>query len=84
VEPISQDRGRDLLTANNRGGIVPHAWTSELDIRELNSVALIRAGVGDFLSVDLFTMVAELTLHMIFVVLRPIFFGHTSPEACTC
>ncbi len=35
VEPISQDRGRDLVTANNRGGIVAHDFTSELDIREL-------------------------------------------------
>jgi len=34
VEPISQDRGRDLVTANNRGRIVPHDVTWELDIRE--------------------------------------------------
>jgi hypothetical protein len=35
VEPNSQDRGRDLVTANNRGGIVPHDFISELDIRGL-------------------------------------------------
>ena len=34
VEPISQDRGRDLVTANNRGSIVAHDFTSEPDIRE--------------------------------------------------
>src|SRR6266513_1310775 len=30
-----QDRGRDLVTANNRGGIVHHDVISELDIRGL-------------------------------------------------
>ncbi len=35
VEPISQNRGRDLVTANNRGDIVPHDVISELDFREL-------------------------------------------------
>ena len=35
VEQISQDRGRDLVTANSRGGIVPHDFTSALDIRAL-------------------------------------------------
>src|SRR6267143_4309897 len=35
VEPNSQDRGRDLVTANNRGGIVPHDVISELEICEL-------------------------------------------------
>src|SRR6202040_2976092 len=39
VEPISQDRGRDLVTANNRGSIVPHDFTSGLDICELKRVA---------------------------------------------
>jgi len=35
VEPNSEDRGRDLVTANNRGRIVHHDVISELDIREL-------------------------------------------------
>jgi len=34
-QAISQDRGRDLVTANNRGGIVSHDFTSELNIHEL-------------------------------------------------
>jgi hypothetical protein len=35
VEPNSQDRGRDLVIANNRSGIVPHDVIPELDIRKL-------------------------------------------------
>src|ERR1700674_2900413 len=35
VEPISQDRGRDLVTANNRDDIVAHDSPSALGIREL-------------------------------------------------
>src|SRR6266568_8610603 len=35
VEPNSPNRGRDLVTANYRGSIVPHDFTSQLDIREL-------------------------------------------------
>ena len=35
MEPNSEDRGRDLVTANNRGGIVHHDVISELDIRGL-------------------------------------------------
>ena len=35
AEPISQDRGRDLVTTNCRGSIVPHDVTSQLDICEL-------------------------------------------------
>src|SRR5437588_900966 len=31
-----QDRGRDPVTENFGGRIVPHGFTSELDIRELN------------------------------------------------
>lgn len=81
MEPISQDRGRDLVTANNRTGIVLHNFASQLDISKLNGVALIRAGVGDFLGVDLFGMVAELRFHMMSLVLRPIFLGHTRPRA---
>jgi hypothetical protein len=75
VEPISQDRGRDLVTANNRGGIVAHNFASQLDISKLNGVALIRAGVGDFLGVDLFGMVAELRLHMMSLVYAPFSWG---------
>jgi len=44
-------------------------------------VALICAGVGHFLSVDLFVVVAELRLDMMFLVLRPIFLGHSRPRA---
>ena len=44
VERNSQDRGRDLVTANNRGSIVPHDVISELDIRELERVAFRRVG----------------------------------------
>jgi hypothetical protein len=35
LEPISQEQGRNLVAARNRGGIVPHDFTSELDIRGL-------------------------------------------------
>jgi hypothetical protein len=40
VEPISQDRGRDLVTTDNRSGIIPHDVISELDIRELKGGCL--------------------------------------------
>jgi hypothetical protein len=40
VEPIFQNRGRELATANNRDGIVPHDFTSALDIRELKTPLL--------------------------------------------
>ena len=66
-----------LVTENFRGEIVPHDFTSELDILESTAVALIRAGV-DFFSVDLFAVVDELRLDMRFLVLRPISLGHTS------
>ena len=33
VEPISQDQGRNLVAARTLGGIVPHDFTLELDIR---------------------------------------------------
>jgi hypothetical protein len=46
-ESIFRDRGRDLVTANNRGGIVPHDFNAELDIDELKRVASIRAGISD-------------------------------------
>ena len=75
MEPNSQDRGRDLVTANNRGGIVAHNFASQLDISKLNGVALIRAGVGDFLGVDLFGMVGELRLHMMSLVYAPFSWG---------
>jgi hypothetical protein len=42
VEPISPEQRRNLVTANNRGGIVPHDFTLQLDIRELDRVASIR------------------------------------------
>jgi len=71
---------RDLVTSNNRGGIVAHNFASQLDISKLNGVALIRAGVGDFLGVDLFGMVAELRLQHDVSRLRPIFLGHTRPR----
>jgi hypothetical protein len=35
VEPISQDRGRDLVTATYRGGIVAQDFTLGLDIGEV-------------------------------------------------
>src|SRR6266550_502061 len=57
VEPISQDRGRDLVTANNRGGIVHHDVISESDIRELKR-AFIRAGEGHRKSLLLFDKIA--------------------------
>ena len=44
VEPISQDRGRDLVNANNRGGIVPHDVISELDICKLKRGCFHRGG----------------------------------------
>lgn len=35
MEPNSSNRGRDLVTANNRGDIVAYDFTSELNIRKL-------------------------------------------------
>jgi hypothetical protein len=35
VEPISQDQGRNLVAARTLGGIVPHDFNLELDIRGL-------------------------------------------------
>jgi hypothetical protein len=37
---MPEDRGRDLVTANNRGSIVPHDLPSELDMRELKGSLL--------------------------------------------
>jgi len=42
-QPISQDRGRDLVTAKDRGGSIPHDFTSKLNIRKLKRGAFIRA-----------------------------------------
>ena len=36
---------------------------------------------GDYLSVDLFVMVAELRLHMMSLILHPIFLAHARPPA---
>ena len=58
AEPNFQDRGRNLVTANNRGGIVHRDVISELDIRGSQQVAFLHAGEGHRKSLLLFDKIA--------------------------